>query len=59
MVQVVLANGTVCPVDRFVTVLSPHDPEGKKTYHVGQIGAAKRRFSPEDVTSIAADWFGQ
>lgn len=59
MVQVILANGTVCPVDRFVQVLSAHDDDGKKTYCVGQIAGAKRRFAVEEVTGISGDWFGQ
>lgn len=57
MVVVHLTSGLACKVDRFVTVLSAHDPEGKKTYHVGQIAGAKRRFAPEDVRGLEADWF--
>jgi hypothetical protein len=53
MYEIIFANGTVCPAERVVGVLSAHDPEGKKTYYVAQINGAKRRIKPEDVTSIA------
>lgn len=59
MVQVHLTSGMVCSVDRFVTVMFPGDPEGKKTYHVGQIAGAKRRFNHDEVAAIGADWFTQ
>lgn len=52
MFEITLANGTVCRAQRFLTVLSPHDEEGKKTYFVAQIDGAKRRMTPEQVRGV-------
>lgn len=52
MVEITLANGTICTATRMVAVLSPKDDEGAKTYYVAQIQGHRRRLAPDDVTAM-------
>lgn len=43
-VDVTMDDGSHFTAERILQVLSPHDPEGEKTYFVAQIDGVRRRL---------------